>query len=340
VVGWLRPVILVPAATIAGLTPEQLEAVLAHELAHIRRYDYVVNAAQVLIETLLFYHPAVWWVSARIRRERELCCDDLAVGCCGDAVCYARALTRLERLRLDSPSLAVGSTSGPLGYRIRRLLGAANEEGGYSKLPVVLGLSAAVICMMFYLLEARAQTKPPQPAAPAAPAKAPEQPAQSSSCKGRDIEDDTFLELLGLRREKKEMDTALVRMHAQLRYLSEMPKPHGPDAVVHDKLVEMEEAISQAVERIEMLRKTHTQPHPEVQAAERHLRSLRIERERLQVSLAGYNELKAKSAHVEEAMERLNLDIVGTEAVVGAKEREIRELTTRLTARQKACLSR
>src|SRR5580692_6312419 len=108
VIGWLRPVILLPAATLAGLEPEQLQAVLAHEIAHIRRHDYLVNLAQTVVETLLFYHPAVWWVSARIRHERELCCDDAAVAMCGDAVFYARALTSLERLRAATPRLAMG----------------------------------------------------------------------------------------------------------------------------------------------------------------------------------------------------------------------------------------
>ena len=79
VIGWLRPVILLPASALSGLTPQQLEAIIAHELAHIRRHDYLINLLQSLIETLLFYHPAVWWVSRQIRREREHCCDDLAV---------------------------------------------------------------------------------------------------------------------------------------------------------------------------------------------------------------------------------------------------------------------
>ncbi len=99
VVGWLRPVILLPAATLLGLSEQQLAAVLTHELAHIRRHDYLVNLLQNLVETLLFYHPAVWWTSERMRQERELCCDDAAVDSCGDALCYARALTVLEKLR-------------------------------------------------------------------------------------------------------------------------------------------------------------------------------------------------------------------------------------------------
>ncbi|HEV2844833.1 MAG TPA: M56 family metallopeptidase, partial [Thermoanaerobaculia bacterium] len=78
VIGWLRPVILVPASALAGLSPRQLEAILAHELAHVRRHDYLINLLQTVVETLLFYHPAVWWVSAQVRRERENCCDDMA----------------------------------------------------------------------------------------------------------------------------------------------------------------------------------------------------------------------------------------------------------------------
>ncbi len=129
VIGWLRPAILLPAATLAGLEPEQLLAVLAHEIAHIRRHDYLVNLAQTLVETLLFYHPAVWWASARIRHERELCCDDAAVAVCGDAISYARALTSLERLRVGTPRLALGSTGGSLLYRIQRLAGVRQEMG-------------------------------------------------------------------------------------------------------------------------------------------------------------------------------------------------------------------
>ena len=92
VVGWLRPVVLLPASAITGLTPEQLQAVLAHELAHIRRYDCLVKLIQAVVETFLFYHPAVWWVSGRIHEESEHCCDELAVEACGDRRSYARAL--------------------------------------------------------------------------------------------------------------------------------------------------------------------------------------------------------------------------------------------------------
>jgi beta-lactamase regulating signal transducer with metallopeptidase domain len=122
VIGWLRPVILIPVSVLSGLTPAQLETILAHELAHIRRNDYLVNLAQNLLETVLFYHPAVWWVSRCVREEREHCCDDLAVEVCGCAETYARALASLEEIRSLPGTLALAADGGPLLARIRRLI--------------------------------------------------------------------------------------------------------------------------------------------------------------------------------------------------------------------------
>ena len=129
VIGWLKPVVLLPASALAGLSPLQLEAILAHELAHIRRHDYLVNLLQTLVETLLFYHPAVWWVSRQIRIERENCCDDLAVSLCGDPVVYAQALADLEQLRGSRGQLMMAATGGSLLHRVRRLLGAPSHAG-------------------------------------------------------------------------------------------------------------------------------------------------------------------------------------------------------------------
>jgi TonB family protein len=157
VVGWFQPAVLLPAATILGLTPRQLEAILAHEFAHLLRYDYLVNMLQTAVETLLFYHPAVWWASARIRQERELCCDDLAVASCGDALCLARALTRLERLRLAPAGLTLSSNGSPLLYRIQRLTGVAAGKRGPSKLPGILVLCLGLVCMALNVQWARGQ---------------------------------------------------------------------------------------------------------------------------------------------------------------------------------------
>ncbi len=124
VIGWLRPMILLPTSVVSGLSVGQLELILAHELAHVRRNDYLVNLLQHLAETLLFYHPAVWWVSAKIREERENCCDDLALRACnGDKLSYAKALAKLDDLRLSR--LAPAATGGSLLRRLQRLAGKA-----------------------------------------------------------------------------------------------------------------------------------------------------------------------------------------------------------------------
>src|SRR5262249_31480014 len=117
VLGLLRPVILLPASAVTGLTPAQLEMILAHELAHIRRHDFLVTLFQSAVETLLFYHPAVWWISRQVRIERENCCDDLAVAVCGTPLQYARALARLEELRAEALPLAVSANGGSLMER-------------------------------------------------------------------------------------------------------------------------------------------------------------------------------------------------------------------------------
>ncbi len=132
VIGSLKPVILLPASTLTGLTPAQIEMILAHELAHIRRHDFLVNLLQAVVETLMFYHPAVWWMSRRVRIERENCCDDLAVAVCGNPIQYARALTRLEELRSASMTVVVAANGGSLLDRVRRIATTRAESTGVS----------------------------------------------------------------------------------------------------------------------------------------------------------------------------------------------------------------
>jgi beta-lactamase regulating signal transducer with metallopeptidase domain len=127
VVGWLRPVVLLPISLISGFTTEQLSAVLAHELAHIRRHDFVVNVLQRCVESVLFYHPAVWWLSKRIRAEREHCCDDIAIRICGSRKIYAEALIEMERARQPRPLLAVAAADGVVLQRFRRVLGMSTS---------------------------------------------------------------------------------------------------------------------------------------------------------------------------------------------------------------------
>ncbi|HEX8129256.1 MAG TPA: M56 family metallopeptidase [Pyrinomonadaceae bacterium] len=148
VIGFLRPVILVPASALTGLSAPQLEALLAHELAHIRRHDYLVNLLQSVAEAVLFYHPAVWWLSGRVRVEREHACDDLAVRATGDVLVYARALTTLETLRgqkAGARTLAVAANGGILMQRIQRLIKAQPASAGRS--PLLAGTAVMLVVL-------------------------------------------------------------------------------------------------------------------------------------------------------------------------------------------------
>ena len=167
--GWLRPVILLPASALAGLSPDFLEAILAHELAHIRRGDFVVNLLQTCVEVLLFYHPAVWWLSGRIRAEREICCDDVAADLCGDPLILARALAALEELRVPAkptPTLALASHGGSLMARIRHLVHPATPVSPRARAGAVAILAASLLGAAGAAL----QTPKPEPAPQARPA--------------------------------------------------------------------------------------------------------------------------------------------------------------------------
>lgn len=187
VIGWLRPVILMPAASLASLDWRALEALLAHELAHIRRHDFVVNLLQTTVDTLLFYHPAVWWISRQVRIERENCCDDMAARICGDRLRYARALVDLEQCRANRPAFAMSAGGGSLMRRIQRLLHPVPERRGPAWFPALAGL-AAVACMLLALhAPVRAgQAAQTAPRRPVALALAPEPAAQDDAAQAHD----------------------------------------------------------------------------------------------------------------------------------------------------------
>ncbi|HOX39380.1 MAG TPA: HEAT repeat domain-containing protein [Candidatus Brocadiia bacterium] len=170
VVGWLKPVILFPVTALAGMSEDQIAALLAHELAHVRRGDYLVNLLQSVAETLLFYHPAAWRLSARIRAERERCCDDMAVAVCGDVTCYVRALAELaERSAAGIAGAAavpasIAANSGNLVGRLRRLLGKPEPEGGKALESAAGALSLACVVLLGLGIHACASAPTPAPA--------------------------------------------------------------------------------------------------------------------------------------------------------------------------------
>ncbi len=149
VVGWLRPVVLLPLAVASGFPPAEVELILAHELAHIRRLDPLVNLLQVALETLLFYHPAVHWISRDVRREREVCCDSLALAASGDARRdYLAALLRLEQAQ--STPLVLAASGGVLLDRAQLIAGFSETRRTSSAalhiaLPLLILLTAAAV---------------------------------------------------------------------------------------------------------------------------------------------------------------------------------------------------
>lgn len=176
-IGWLRPVVLMPPAALSGLSLAQVEAIFAHEFAHIRRHDYLVNLLQTAVETALFFHPAVWWLSRAIRRERELCCDDLAVSV-SDRLTYATALSALAHTQ--PPSLALAATDGSLRDRVRRIItnspSSESAKGGWmAMLPLLLVVSLAAPSAFTQSAAAPPKVTPPvvQKAAPAPPKEVP-----------------------------------------------------------------------------------------------------------------------------------------------------------------------
>jgi beta-lactamase regulating signal transducer with metallopeptidase domain len=174
VIGWFRPVVFLPVTALSGLTEEQLALIIAHELAHIRRFDPFVNVFQVCVETLLFYHPAVWWLNKRIRVEREHCCDDMAVALCGNAVEYARALTLMEEWR-SAPALAMAANRGPLTERVVRVLGLKTLGAGMRG----IGLTGSVLCLTAALVAGNALLGMAHPSTARAASISPPQQADS-----------------------------------------------------------------------------------------------------------------------------------------------------------------
>jgi D-alanyl-D-alanine endopeptidase (penicillin-binding protein 7) len=156
--GWWRPVVLVPASLLTGMAPQLLEALLAHELGHVKRHDYLVNLLQNVAEALLFYHPAVWWISSRIRLEREQIADDFAARHLGEPRRLALALSELERVQFGGARLAQAANGGDLLLRVRRLLRPSPQALGWQAAIPVLGL--AIACAAHAHVNARAGAAP------------------------------------------------------------------------------------------------------------------------------------------------------------------------------------
>ncbi len=150
-VGWIKPVILFPVGLINALTPQEVEAIIAHELAHVKRHDWLINLVQSLIEVAFYYHPAVWWLSHQIREARENCCDDMAIENGYSPLFYARLLIRIKELQIQnnpSPAISIVGKSKTLLNRIQRILGQSQNFYTMKEKFIALGMITAVILVL------------------------------------------------------------------------------------------------------------------------------------------------------------------------------------------------
>ena len=175
VIGWRQPRILLPTGSFGRLNAGEMRAIVAHELAHVRRRDYLANLLQVAADALLFYHPAARWASRRLRVEREYCCDDVAVEIGDGAERYARALAQLEEARGEC-RLAVASASGTLLDRVQRIVGEPRPTLTPGRGAIALIAAALVAAILLAVaaavppslpLDTRARMRGPAPAGPA-----------------------------------------------------------------------------------------------------------------------------------------------------------------------------
>lgn len=158
---FFNPIVLAPIGIFSGLSAKQIEVLLLHELAHIRRYDYVVNIFQSIIEILFFYHPLVWWMSNRVRIEREHCCDDLVIKINSNPMLYAEALTQIQLHNFSSKTnlamSANGKNTSSFSKRIFRLFGHYDQKSSKFKGSLILVCLLTTLILQAFQISAETQ---------------------------------------------------------------------------------------------------------------------------------------------------------------------------------------
>ncbi|WP_372766489.1 M56 family metallopeptidase [Pseudoalteromonas sp.] len=257
-IGWIKPVVLLPANLASGLTIAQLEMLMAHELAHIKRYDYLVNLIQTFVELVLFFHPAVKWISKQIRIEREYCCDDIALHHCGNHLHYARALTEAEVLRQNIPELAMAATGGDLKSRIHRAVGQHSCAPRYGNQWLAALAAVLVIPSIFTASKVIAMTQAePIKATPlenqhimvldAKPVETKKVDVLKPVIKSEQVSSNTVFDSKHNKTELKEIVSSQVIQSAS----SELPEPESADPIAQADIVNKQTAYEQIDETIE-----------------------------------------------------------------------------------------
>jgi GWxTD domain-containing protein len=349
--GWWRPVILFPASALAHMPVEMLEAVLAHELAHIRRHDYLVNVAQSILESVLFYHPAVWWLNRRVREEREACCDAAAVEACGDALLYSKALLSLEESR---PAFALAASGGGLRRRILRLLDPTREG---DRFPMFAPVSTLLVLSVLFggVAWVRAASAPPapQPAAAENAARRLESIAQGQGDLTAAEREKIRAEAQALREElarsRKELERAKEEMRRLKAELERQSALTGVERLQSLKKAEEELAAAQirlkadsgasqremelAEHRLQELLQKQGTSEEEIRAMRRAEQSMAESQARLKGDLARHqSELEKAQKQVQELIQSGNADEAERQRALLNSEKELIAAQKRLEA--------
>lgn len=264
-IGWLKPVVLIPAAMITGLTPAQLNMLMLHELAHIKRYDYLVNLLQTLVETLLFFHPAVRWISKQMRNEREYCSDDIAVALSGDAFAYAHTLTDTASLchkhrHHAIPTMAMAASGGDLKKRVLRLVDqhhcAKSDESGKFLASVLIIVSVLAVALKPYIKMPIVDLSSGYISFASSTTELPRTPTKNES----NLSEASIANLLI--KKDKPSSNATVTQHASSKPISYQA---APQAVNNDQLVDEEVTLSIAKQEQKLKKEISTPIQTEAQ---------------------------------------------------------------------------
>lgn len=276
--GLVRSYVLLPVSALTGLAPQQIEALLAHELAHLARHDVLCNTLQLCGETLLFYHPLVWWLSTQIRDAREQRCDDLVIQVLGDRAVYARALYSLEEARATFSPLAVGAkgTSATMSNtqlvgRIRRILGVASPEKRDPWTKGVLALGAVAIGLLT-LVPARAHSRqqtPQTPTVPVATSRVADTMQFQFNVNGDtielstlDLKADTPVQVNG--KEKRFADLSSAQRKKLRRLMKELPALNANSVMTNSKILFRNNGEEIALNSIDLTQRVILKPDTQV----------------------------------------------------------------------------
>lgn len=278
-IGHFKPVILFPLGLVTGLPRDQVEALLAHELAHILRKDYLVNILQNLVDILFFYHPGVRWISSHVRAERENCCDDIAVSLSGDSLNVARALTNIQGsdMRIPDPAMAArGKMTGSYGLlaRIKRLLRPPARGSDFAAGAV--GASILIVGLLTLVVSANAATALSRDMGnDNTPAKESALTAAADKDKEKEWEKRKKEELLKILSMLKAEEMEMKKQKEELFYMEDKLKKENREAeeAEKEKMDKLRKALQMRemkVKKLEIMRKHQLQELKQKQKALQH----------------------------------------------------------------------